>query len=643
MKYFYSLIFLLLSIVGTAQCEVYIVPGSSVVHDHNPGISFGFEIQNDSDVPYTGGTLYLDFALSNGAVWDFGFNAFGMILPGDSKYIGTPVFDIPLPENIPGNWEPYAGWTGTNYFPPGWKLFLDDEFDCLDYVLDDTQPNGYFNNPLSDGCYNPDGDNFCNDACNVEIVDFNIETTELTIIPYSTYCPNLNSQYWENQYPFDNPYIFGFQLNFNWGIDQINISIGNQDIYTSNEPITISLSNLLSNLTYQNMVEAINNEEFCDLTLTIYNLNNSGESLWLAPDNQSIELLNLCPTPIVDIGLDTLIYTTGCDENGPYWNPDFYLINNGDEIITEYCIIADILSSPGVDTVCFNNLNITPGETFIQGWSNIYDWGVLNFRIINVNGENPPFEFGFENPLTVADNMYNQIISDEPNCIYGCTDEDANNYNPDATIDDGSCTYDIFGCTDPSANNFNPLANIDDGSCTYDVLGCTDPDALNFNPFANINDGSCEYVVYGCTDPFASNYNPFATVDDGSCILILAGCTDPLAVNYNSLATEDDGSCVYDLCGEYFAPNTFTPNNDGLNDGWAIITDPECWLEWQVLIYDRWGRIVWESTIPGEVWVGSNNNGSYYVADGIYVYLVRGIGYNPSNTFEFTGTITIFR
>ena len=71
MKYFYSLIFLLLSIVGTAQCDVYIVPGSSVVVDHNPGISFGFEIQNDSDVPYTGGTLYLDFALSNGVCLGF--------------------------------------------------------------------------------------------------------------------------------------------------------------------------------------------------------------------------------------------------------------------------------------------------------------------------------------------------------------------------------------------------------------------------------------------------------------------------------------------------------------------------------------------------------------------------------------------
>ena len=225
----------------------------------------------------------------------------------------------------------------------------------------------------------------------------------------------------------------------------------------------------------------------------------------------------------------------------------------------------------------------------------------------------------------------------------GCTDPLAINYSSSANVNDGSCIYDVLGCTDTSANNFNPLANIDDGSCTYDVFGCTDANANNFNPFANVDDNSCEYDVFGCTDPFASNYNPLANVDDGSCVLILAGCTDPLAINYNFQASEDDGSCVYDLCNEIFAPNTFTPNNDGLNDGWAIITDNECWLQWKILIYNRWGQLVWESSLPNEVWSGSNYNGNYYVADGIYVYSVKGVGYNPNNTFQKSGYITIFR
>jgi len=46
--------------------------------------------------------------------------------------------------------------------------------------------------------------------------------------------------------------------------------------------------------------------------------------------------------------------------------------------------------------------------------------------------------------------------------IYGCTDSTANNYNPDATIDDGSCEYSIIeGCTDSTACNYDPLASND--------------------------------------------------------------------------------------------------------------------------------------------------------------------------------------
>lgn len=103
------------------------------------------------------------------------------------------------------------------------------------------------------------------------------------------------------------------------------------------------------------------------------------------------------------------------------------------------------------------------------------------------------------------------------NYVYGCTDSSANNYNPQANRDDGSCTYTIYGCTDSSAKNYNKDANEDDNSCEYYVYGCTDSDADNYDYKADKDDGSCTYTVYGCTDSDAINYDEDADLNDGSC------------------------------------------------------------------------------------------------------------------------------
>ena len=106
----------------------------------------------------------------------------------------------------------------------------------------------------------------------------------------------------------------------------------------------------------------------------------------------------------------------------------------------------------------------------------------------------------------------------------------------------------IMGCMDPTSCNYNPSATVDDGSCEYtSCAGCMDPGACNYDPTATIDDGSCEYTsCAGCTDPSACNYDPTATISDGSCeYTSCAGCTDPLALNYDPSALIDDGSCVY--------------------------------------------------------------------------------------------------
>jgi hypothetical protein len=54
-----------------------------------------------------------------------------------------------------------------------------------------------------------------------------------------------------------------------------------------------------------------------------------------------------------------------------------------------------------------------------------------------------------------------------------------------------------YGCTDPLADNFNPKATHDDGSCIFDpslFRGCTDTLATNYDPAAVVSDCHCKYA-----------------------------------------------------------------------------------------------------------------------------------------------------
>lgn len=159
------------------------------------------------------------------------------------------------------------------------------------------------------------------------------------------------------------------------------------------------------------------------------------------------------------------------------------------------------------------------------------------------------------------------VVPDE---VAGCMDTDANNYNPLATITDGSCLYPKQGCMDVNAVNYSSAASTDDGSCIY--TGCMDLSAnntgdttfygTNASYVASVEDNTvCTYdaVVRGCTDTTAWNYNSQATIDDGSCQDFIPGCLNPEADNYNSTPGANqhlESACEYYGCTDAAATNT---------------------------------------------------------------------------------------
>ena len=78
-----------------------------------------------------------------------------------------------------------------------------------------------------------------------------------------------------------------------------------------------------------------------------------------------------------------------------------------------------------------------------------------------------------------------------PPVIYGCTNPDADNYNSQATHDNGRCQF-LGGPVDNNTSNNETQTN-------ETVYGCMDLEAENYNERAEEDDGTCEYEEYECT------------------------------------------------------------------------------------------------------------------------------------------------
>lgn len=93
----------------------------------------------------------------------------------------------------------------------------------------------------------------------------------------------------------------------------------------------------------------------------------------------------------------------------------------------------------------------------------------------------------------------------------------------------------------------------------------------------------------------------------------------------------------------YYVPNSFSPNGDGINDVFRPVThagDPEYY---HMMVFNRWGDKVFDSTDPDEYWTGEYRNGEYYVSDNVYMYQLEVKWVHAEQYVKKTGTIMVFR
>ncbi|MCC6599732.1 MAG: gliding motility-associated C-terminal domain-containing protein, partial [Crocinitomicaceae bacterium] len=90
----------------------------------------------------------------------------------------------------------------------------------------------------------------------------------------------------------------------------------------------------------------------------------------------------------------------------------------------------------------------------------------------------------------------------------------------------------------------------------------------------------------------------------------------------------------------FYAPNSFTPDNDGINDVWLPVAAGV--TEYSLTIYNRWGEAIFHTDDHKKPWIGETGEGVYFVPDGVYNYQVRlrDLEHLPH---YFSGHITLVR
>lgn len=174
----------------------------------------------------------------------------------------------------------------------------------------------------------------------------------------------------------------------------------------------------------------------------------------------------------------------------------------------------------------------------------------------------------------------------------GCMDQDALNYNPQATIDNGSCAYELLNGNSPlnlsySSSTFVGTTNDFEITSYIDVINTSDepldimvlrnvlsepsannwfcwnicylpnidqsttPATIDSNASTSIFSGHIVPELYGATYDIEYCFFPENQIDDSICATIhyvvegeVLGCTDNNALNYSANANTDDGTCV---------------------------------------------------------------------------------------------------
>ncbi|WP_317898099.1 gliding motility-associated C-terminal domain-containing protein [Aurantibacillus circumpalustris] len=240
--------------------------------------------------------------------------------------------------------------------------------------------------------------------------------------------------------------------------------------------------------------------------------------------------------------------------------------------------------------------------------------------VITVQTKTPTTDFSYKTPVCEkSDNL----ITVTPN-----------NFNPGGVYSSVKLQIDkVSGEIDmASAQSGTYLVNysLAASGCTIAALSAATVEilsapVLSLTPSATISPGTVITLEASGGSTYAwSPANYLSCVDCSNPI-----ATPPETIKYCVIAELNsclDSACVKliitcDTDADYSFPNAFTPNGDGNNDQFCLQGWSFCMREFNILIFDKWGELVYESSDPSFCWDGIYKGSP--LGAGVFVYVVK--------------------
>ncbi len=227
--------------------------------------------------------------------------------------------------------------------------------------------------------------------------------------------------------------------------------------------------------------------------------------------------------------------------------------------------------------------------------------------------------------------------------------------NNDSVTQSADSIYFTNPATDKTGTSVYTLTNVTDGNNCSKTLNQTATVVVHENPHA----------IFTISPERTSILEPTITITDASIATTswfwdfgdknLSPSPNPKEHTYADTGTYkmklivSNGSCkdsTYEIVRitlptSLYVPNTFSPNGDGVNDVFKAEGDGITIFE--MMIYDRWGQLVFQSTDINKGWDGKVNGGTEVAAMDTYVYVINITAFANKHNYTYRGVVNLMK